>query len=78
MTKKDQAPNYIFVIKDTQTGLFWKAGSKVAWATPGAAKNSWNLHEGKSGSYDEDYKDRLYFDDQTRYALFELKSDILN
>lgn len=72
MLRNEQSTDKIYVIKNTETGEFWKAGSKVAWATPAAAKNAFNLHSGCRGSSEVNYTDKVYFDEQTKYTLVEL------
>lgn len=64
-----------FAIKRKSDGMFWFSGSKVAWATKGAAKNAFNLHSGVKGSWELGYKDKVYFDDQDIYEIVEIKAE---
>ena len=62
---------HLFAVYDTQTGQFVKFGSKIAWVSTGAAKNAFNLHNGKCG-YNGDGKG---FNEQNRYIVVQVDSD---
>lgn len=62
-------PN-LYALYDTQTSQFLKFGRKIAWTNARAAKNAYNLHEGKSWS-----KLGHKFDEQSRYIVVTLDAE---
>lgn len=62
----------IYAIYNIEENTFLTFGSKVAWATIGAAKAAYYLHWGCKGKIiGTDH----YFDDQTKYQIVELTEE---
>lgn len=55
----------LWVIYDTQENCFIKLGTKAAWVTIVAAKNSWNCHN-------YDWKENITFNEQSRYVVMNV------
>lgn len=62
----------IFAIFDTEEQQFVQYKSKVAWASSGAAKAAWNLHDRtRNYTYKEGWWKGI-FDDQSRFVIKNL------
>jgi hypothetical protein len=58
----------LYAIYDTQTAKFLKFGSKIAWTSQGAAKNAYHNYS---------WKDQLKFDEQSRYIVVSIDSNVV-